>query len=75
METSGGAVASCYVKKGFSRAATRVTLERRATGWLLASASATAVGASGGGKGALILTIEQDAEAVRLLRASYSVAA
>lgn len=75
IETSGGAVANSYAKKGLSRTATRVTLSRRPTGWFLWSAEVAMIGASGGGKGALILTIEQDAEAVRRLRASYSVAA
>jgi hypothetical protein len=75
VETSGCAVANSCAKNGSSRAATRVTLERRAIGWFLLYACATTISAGGGGKGALILTAKQDAEAVRRLRASYSVAA
>jgi len=74
-ETSGSAVSNSYAKKAFSRAATIVRLQRRPSGWLLLSASATTIGASGGGKGVLILNAEQDAEAVRRLRAGYSVMA
>ena len=72
-ETSGSAVSSSYAKKAFGRAATSVRLERRPSGWYLVGATATTIGASGGGKGRLILAAEQDAEAVRRLRAGYSV--
>ena len=72
-ETSGSAVSNSYAKKAFHRAATIVQLQRRPSGWFLVSAFATTIGASGGGKGGLILSAEQDAEAVRRLRASYSV--
>jgi hypothetical protein len=72
VETSGGAVANAYAKKGFSRSATSARLERRASGWYLVSAAAATIYASGGGNGLLILTAKQDAEAVRRLRAGYS---
>ena len=74
-EISGAAVSNSYAKKAFHRAATSVRLIRRASGWYLQSASATTIGAGGGGKGSLVLTAEQDAEAVRRLRAGYSVMA
>jgi len=74
-ETSGSAVSSSYAKKAFGRAATRVRLQRRPSGWYLVGTVATTIGASGGGKGELILSAEQDAEAVRRLRAGYSVKA
>ena len=74
-ETSGAAVANAYAKKAFYRAATIVRLQRRPSGWLMLSAYATTIGASGGGKGELILTAGQDAEAVRRLRAGYGVKA
>ena len=72
-ETSGSAVSNSYAKKAFGRAATRVRLQRRPSGWYLVGAVATTIGASGGGKGELILSAEQDAEAVRRLRAGYYV--
>ena len=74
-EISGAEVSNSYAKKAFHRAATSVRLERRPSGWYLVCATATTIGASGGGKGSLILTAEQDAEAVRRLRAGYSVKA
>ena len=74
-EISGSAVAASYAKRAFHRAATSVRLERRSGGWCLVSAIATMIGASGGGKGTLTLTAEQDAEAVCRLRAGYSVMA
>ncbi len=73
-ETSGAAVSNSYAKKGFSRPATSVRLERRSSAWYLVSAIATTIGQQGGGAGRLILTKAQDEEVVRNLRESYSVA-
>lgn len=59
IKTSGDPVPKAYAKKSRSRIATRVTLERRATGWFLAACQRTDIHADGGGKGRLILTAAQ----------------
>lgn len=56
--TSGNDVPASHMKKGFSRPATYVRLERRAGGWYLASIAATVIYQKGGLK-QLSLTAEQ----------------
>lgn len=69
---SGDAVSNSYNRKGYVRAATKVRLERRATGWFLTEAARVKIGQSGGVFG-IRLTAEQDALAVAKLRQSYGV--
>lgn len=66
---SGYAVPSAY---NYSRKATAVCLVRRATGWFLTSASQVTIWAEAG-KQELLLTQEQDARAIEVLRRRYSV--
>lgn len=70
---SGDAVTNAYAHKAFSRPATRLTLERRPSGWFLVHVEKADIRQSGGGL-SLTLTAEQDAEAVRRLRERYNVA-
>ena len=63
-----------YARAGYWRAATRVTMIRRASGWFLTSVERTEVGQQGGGPGVLTLTAEQDAIAVKRTRAQYRIA-
>ena len=66
---SGHSVPSAYK---YSRQATGVRLERRATGWFFASASPVTIWKEGGASD-LLLTEEQDARAVEVLRMGYRV--
>jgi hypothetical protein len=67
--TSGGSVPNAYK---FTRTATAVTLERRKAGWYLTEIRPTKIYKKGGNE-ALLLTPEQDAEAVVNLRKGYQV--
>ena len=69
--TSGDSVPSAYK---YSRVATTVRLERRATGWFLTQVSSAMIRKEGG-KSRLTLTPEQDEEAVTHLRTGYAIAA
>jgi hypothetical protein len=70
--TSGEEVARAYCRKGFSRVATRITVECRPTGWFLTNVEKAEIYQLAGGW-SLRLTAEQDAEAVRRLRQRYTV--
>lgn len=72
-ETSGGPVSNSYARKGFSRPATTVTIERRRSGWYVTSISKATINLSGGGDGVLTLSPAQDDECVRRLRITYRV--
>jgi hypothetical protein len=67
--TSGGSVPKAYK---FTRTATDVTLERRKAGWYLTEVRPTKIYKKGGGE-RLLLTPEQDIEAVANLRKGYQV--
>jgi len=66
---SGGPVPNAYK---YSRQATGIRLERRATGWFFVSASPVTIWKEGGSSD-LLLTEEQDARAVAALRMGYRV--
>jgi hypothetical protein len=74
-ETSGGAVAKAYSKKGGTRIATRVTIERRSAGWYLVEAKKTEIWERGGGAGSLALTREQADAAVAAFKTRFIVQA
>lgn len=74
-ETSGGRVSNSYDRNGHRRQATRVMIERRVSGWYLTTIAKAEISQQGGGAGRLTLTADQDAEAVRRMRSSYSVKA
>lgn len=69
-ETSGDEVANAYKN---NRAGTAVRLERRSTGWVLASAAKVTLYKEGGGMGRLSLTQTQADEATRRFRWQFSV--
>lgn len=71
---SGEKVSGTYAKKARTRAATRVCLERRSTGWFLTSIQAAEVWQEGGNQ-RLVITTEQQTEALRRFSASLFVAA
>lgn len=66
---SGEPVALSY---NWARRATRVVIERRPSAWYLTELDAEAVWQCGG-KSRLLLTQDQDAEAVSILRSGYSL--
>lgn len=66
---SGDRVPNAYK---YSRRATSARLVRRSTSWFIVSASTTTIWKEGG-KVDLLLTEEQDAKAVSVLRAGYRV--
>jgi hypothetical protein len=72
-ETSGGKVANSY--KGITRNATRITIERRSTGWFLVDVAQASIFKQGGGAGRLTLTAEQAKEAAARFASQFSVAA
>ena len=67
---SGSAVPNAYK---YARKATFIKLERRSSAWWLVAASDCEV-YKDGGKRRLILTLAQDAKAVLMMRAGYSIA-
>ena len=69
VSTSGTAVANAYK---YSRQATRVTLERRATGWFLTDVEATQI-YSDGGRERLSLTAAQREAAIARFCAQFTV--
>jgi hypothetical protein len=69
---SGSAMPNSY---DYRRKGTAVRLDRRATGWFLASVTETVLNNNGGGRPWVSLTPEQDARAVAVLRERYSVQA
>ena len=73
-ETSGEKMCNAYARAGYSRAATRITMIRRASGWFLTDVERVEVGQQGGGPGILTLTAEQDAIAIQRTRSHYRVA-
>ena len=70
--TSGDKVSSSYSKS--PRAATRVVLERRATGWFLVVCVRTEVWQEGGAADRLTLTQSQADRAVCLLKRTFNTA-
>lgn len=68
--TSGDKVPNAYDRKGHTRIATHVIIDRKATGWFLVNVQKTTVWQEGGGTG-LHLTAEQDETAVKNLRSKY----
>lgn len=71
---SGDEVSNAYSKKGRTRAATRITAERRATGWFLTSVERAEIYQDGGFV-QLILTEDQDCAAVSKFRSkNYLIA-
>lgn len=74
-ETSGGAVTNSYARKGRTRTATTVRLERRAKDWYLVSAVKDEIYQQGGGKGRLTISQAQADDAVARLRATFTVRA
>lgn len=71
---SGEKVNGTYAKKARTRAATRVRLERRSSAWYLTSIEAAEVWQQGGSQ-RLVITPEQQAEALKRFSASLFVAA
>ena len=69
---SGDRVPNAYNRKGHTRIATKVTLERRATGWFLTEIGRTEIYQEGGST-TLYLTEQQDEIAVRILRMHYRI--
>ena len=65
-------VSNSYARKGWRRAATRVLLVRRSTGWFIVRADRIDVGQTGGGV-RFILTSKQDAIAMAEFRRGYGV--
>lgn len=68
--TSGADAPASYTKKGFSRTATYVRLERRAGGWYLAGIAATVIYQKGGLK-QMSLTAEQAQRAIDNVTAQF----
>lgn len=73
-KTSGNPVCGAYAKKGFTRPATQVRMERRASGWFLTEVRKVEIGQKGGGDGRLTLTAEQASRTVEIFRKQFSVA-
>jgi len=74
--TSGEAMSNAYAKKAFgTRPATRVVLERRATGWFLIHAERYGVYQQGGGADQMTLTQAQCDCAVARFKDQFRVAA
>ena len=69
-EASGSEVANAYNSR---RDGTAVRLERRSTGWVLASAARVTLYKEGGGKGRLSLTQAQADEATHRFQSRFSV--
>jgi hypothetical protein len=53
--TSGKRMPDSYAKRAITRTATRITIERRATGWFLQRVKRVDVGPQGGGVATLVL--------------------
>ena len=70
---SGGSVSRAYCKKGRYRKATRVTLVRNSSGWVLTDIASEDI-AEKAPSPTLTLTETQDAEAVARFRSQYRVA-
>lgn len=68
---SGERVAGKY---RYPREATRVTLARKGSGWYLTGIERTSIGCDGGFDARLMLSAAQDARAVAVVRACYTVA-
>jgi hypothetical protein len=69
-DTSGSAVANAYDNR---RDGTTVRLERRSTGWVLASAAKVTLYKEGGGQGRLSLTQAQADEATRRFQSQFHI--
>lgn len=67
--TSGDTVANAYK---YARSATKIRLERGASGWFLTHVAGVAIYAPGGST-TLVLTEAQDARAIEVLRKGYKV--
>ena len=63
LATSGGAVSRAYGRKGFSRVATFVRIERKSTGWFIVKIEKETIGQSGGSV-CVYLTKDQKEKAV-----------
>lgn len=74
VETSGQAMCNAYAKKARTRVATTVKLERRPSGWFLASITKTEIWQAGGGAWMLTLTQAQADRATEIFRRRFSVA-
>ena len=74
ISTSGDKMPNAYAKKAFTRAATRVTLERRPTGWFLTSVERADVYQQGGGDDVLTLTQVQADIALARFKQAFRVA-
>jgi len=74
--TSGNEMCNAYAKKNHgTRPATRVVIERRATGWFLIDAQRADVWQQGGGADVLTLTQAQADCAVSRLKEQFRIAA
>jgi 7-keto-8-aminopelargonate synthetase-like enzyme len=62
---SGVAVSNAYAKKGRTRAATRVELECRSTGWFITAAAPATVGQSGGNLRLVLTPAQKEASLAR----------
>jgi len=58
--TSGQPVNNTYAKSGFSRVATRVTIERKSKYWAITSIEKTEVGQQGGGARLVVTEAQRD---------------
>lgn len=72
ISVSGERVPNAYARRGFSRVATLVTIERFPTGWFLVGADRAEIYQEGGHR-RLWLTPAQDSIAVESLRGKYGV--
>lgn len=70
-ETSGGRVPNAYDRRSHTRAATRVTLERRPSGWVLTDIRKATIFKAGGGPGILFLEDKHEAAAIHELQKRY----
>ncbi len=62
---SGVAVSKAYAKKGRTRAATTVELERRSTGWFITAIAPATVGQSGGNLRLVLTPAQKEASLAR----------